>query len=139
MASKKFTLAEARALVEKADAAGKAEAEKTRPTPMLVGTPKNMMASLTGGDDGGFDETQPVYYVPQGVCGFAWITIKPATGSFVRRLREMGLGSAAYGGGWQIWVGKYGQSMELKEAYARGFARVLQEAGIKAYADSRMD
>lgn len=63
-------------IIEKADLAGKEAVEKASVVPMVVGTPKNVMASLTGGDDGGFDPDEPVYYVSDGVCGFAWVNFK---------------------------------------------------------------
>jgi len=126
-------------LYAEADAAGRKAANASTPAPMLVGTPKDMMASLTGGDDGGFDEKEPVYYVADGVCGFAWVLIRPGNSSFARWLVKTDKGSAAYGGGVSIWVSGYGQSMQRKEAYAGAFAKVLQAAGITAYSQSRMD
>ena len=45
----------------------------------------------------------------------------------------------SYYGGVDIWVGEFNQSMERKEACAAAMARVLNEAGIKAYSMSRMD
>jgi hypothetical protein len=38
-----------------------------------------------------------------------------------------------------MWVFDYNQSMELKEAYAHAYAKVLRDAGFNAYANSRMD
>jgi len=122
-----------------ADAAGRKAADAATPVPMLVGTPKNMLASLVGRDDGGFDEKEPVYYVSDGVCGFAWVLVRPGNSSFARWLAKTDKGSAAYGGGVSIWVSGYGQSMQRKEAYAGAFAKVLQDAGITAYSQSRMD
>ena len=40
------------------------------PTPMVVGTPTTPL-----GDD--IDYTKDTYYVADGMCGFAWINIKP--------------------------------------------------------------
>lgn len=57
-------------------AAGEKAATEAIPAPMLVGTPKNLLASLTGGDDGGFDESEPVYFVSEGPCGFAEIKVR---------------------------------------------------------------
>lgn len=135
----RFTDAEARDLYERADAAGKAAAEAARPTPMMVGTPKNFLGSLMGGDDGGFDPDQPTYYVAEGVCGFAWVTVRPATSSFARWLKKNTHAGTGYYGGMQLWVRGYGQSMERKAAYAAAFAKVLTEAGLDAYSESRMD
>ena len=44
-----------------------------------------------------------------------------------------------YQGGLIVWVTVGNQSMQKKEAYAQAMAKVLQEGGINAYADSRLD
>lgn len=86
------------------------------------------------------DPSQPIYHVPQGVCGFAWVNIRPGNSSFARWCTKNSKGRPnSYEGGVNVWVHQFGQSMECKEAYARAFAAVLTEAGIKAYAGSRMD
>lgn len=118
-------------LYDKAHLEGVASANEKVPTPMVVTMHENM-----------FDDNSPIKYqetIQGGVCGFAWIKIRPANCSFANWCRKQEKGSNAYGGGLSIWVHQYGQSMELKMAYASGFAAILQEAGIKAYADSRMD
>lgn len=79
------------------------------------------------------------YIVPDGPCGFAWVIVKPGTSSFARWLVRTNRGSKAYRGGVQIWVSDFNQSMERKSAYADAFAKVLQQAGIECYSDSRMD
>jgi len=88
------------------------------------------------------------YYCSGGPCGFAWVTVRPARGKFVAWCKSQRLGSGAYGGGWQLWSSscvnesrdaQYGQSMQLKEAACRAFAKVLVENGLNAYAGSRMD
>ncbi|MBA2631053.1 MAG: hypothetical protein H0U84_08555 [Thermoleophilaceae bacterium] len=149
------------ALIAAADQAGQGAVMQTTPAPMLVGTPRNMLASLTGGDDGGFDEKQPVYFVEGGVCGFAWVSFK-ATESEGRRFLNWLKGSVkstrplsavqpstigepstdSYYGGVSAWVRGFGQSMARKEAYAQAFARTVREAGIEGltvYSASRMD
>lgn len=65
--------------------------------------------------------------------------IKPARGKFVQWLKANGKGHKSYYGGYDVWVGEFGQSMTRKEAYASAFTKVLREAGISAYAQSRMD
>ena len=89
------------------------------------------------------DDSSPIVkrYAPvmDGVCGFAWVVVRPAGSSFGRWLRKERGHSLAYGGGVSIWVGSFGQSYERKYAYARAFAGVLEEAGIEAYAQSRLD
>lgn len=115
----------------KADAAGKAAAEKAKPTPMIVGEAKGLFSNE-------IDETKPTYYVAGGVCGFAWVWFKGNT-AFGRWAKAEGFARKAYGGGLQYTVFTYGQSMQTKAAYASAFARVLQAEGIQAYADYRMD
>jgi hypothetical protein len=112
-------------LYETAKAAGMAAGYGAAPTPMIV----------TGGVPGQKPER---HYVSEGVCGFAWITIKGNT-SFGRWAKKTGLARAAYPKGLSFWVSAFGQSMDRKEAYARAFAKVLNEHGITAYAGSRMD
>lgn len=135
----KFTATAAKKLYDRADEAGRTAGAAAIPAPMVVGTPKNMMASLMGGDDGGFDENEPVYFVSEGVCGFAQVRIRPASGSFARQMKKLGVGYRSYYGGWDISVRYGGQSLQRKEAYAKAFAKVLQDAGVEAYVDSRMD
>lgn len=79
------------------------------------------------------------YYEPEGLCGFAWITIYPGNCPAANAAKKLGIARKAYGGGVQIWVSDFDQSMARKEAYAQAYAKVLQEAGLKAYAGSRLD
>lgn len=109
-------------LYEKADAAGKAAAVACVPNPMVV----------CQGD-------AIVEVVNDGVCGFAWVTVRPGNSSFALWLKKNMGARRAYYGGMELWVSSYGQSMARKEAYAQAFANVLREAGINAYAGSRMD
>lgn len=79
------------------------------------------------------------YYIPDGPCGFAWISF-PANTPFGRYCKKVGIASRHYPSGLCIWVSLFNQSMQKKEIYAFAFARVLQDAGIvKCYAGSRMD
>lgn len=79
------------------------------------------------------------HVVDGGVCGFAYLTITPATSAFVRWLKKNGNGHARYGGGWEMSISGFGQSMTRKEAAAKEMARVLQDNGINASYYSRMD
>lgn len=147
-------------VVEQADLAGQKAVEDCRPTPMIVGTPKNMAASLLGGDDGGFDPDEPIYHVPGGPCGFAWVNCKaddtegrkflnwlkgsvkteyPVSVAFGttdtsedwwRGTAVMAPKQDSYYKGVSIWVSVGGQSMQIKEAYGNAFAKVLNDAGI---------
>ena len=116
-----------------AHALGIAAGNACSPTPMVVGTPTTPL-----GND--IDYSKDTYYVSDGVCGFAWINIKPARGNFVKYLKKLGIGRKdEYYGGYTIWVSEFGQSMTRKENYARAFVKVLTENGLKAYAMSRME
>ena len=79
--------------------------------------------------------------VPDGVCGFAWVSMKmntPENRKFISWAKKQNLISKTHDGFW-IWVNEYNQSMTRKEAYADAFVKVLQNHGIKCYANSRMD
>jgi len=120
-------------IYKEADAAGCAAAEAAVPTPMIVGTPTTPL-----GND--IDFKKQTYFVADGLCGFAWVKIFPARGAFVTYLKKAGIGSTnSYEGGYDIWVRGYGQSVTRKEAYAGAFAKVLNDYGIKAYGQSRLD
>lgn len=88
------------------------------------------------------DDSSPVqkqYYVADGVCGFAWVAFKGNT-AWGRYAKKYLGAKSKYGGGLQIWISAYNQSMQKKEAYAQAYAKVLNDNGIAdAYADSRMD
>ena len=119
-------------LHERADEAGKKAADSHTPTPVIVGTPTTPLGNE-------IDYEKKTYYVPQGVCGFAWVHLSEGRSSFARWAKKNLGAHKAYYGGVDIWTRGYGQSMELKEAYASAYAEVLREAGIDAYMGSRMD
>ncbi len=108
------------AVYKAADAAGKAAAEKCVPEPMYVsGYPKPVM---------------------DGVCGFAWVNVRPGNCAFANWLKKKGYARKAYAGGVEIWVSAYNQSMAKKEAYAYAFASVVNDSNVaNAYGGSRMD
>lgn len=90
------------------------------------------------------DDTSPVRHdygiVEGGVCGFAWVKIRPANCAFANWLRDNGHGRTdSYSGGLIVWVGEFGQSMARKEAYARAMADYFRTMHVKCYAESRMD
>lgn len=119
------------ALYDKAHAAGLAAGQGIIPVPMTVVQHENPL-----------NDDSPItrqWHVSEGVCGFAWVTVRPANSSFALWLKKQQLGSKAYHGGLQIWVHQFNQSMERKEAYAHAFASVLTAHGISAYAGSRLD
>jgi len=120
------------ALWQRALAAGNAAAAAAVPEPMYVVERANPL-----------DDNSPIVkrYPPvmDGVCGFAWVLVQPATSAFARWMRRTKGTRKSYYGGEQYWVSEFGQSLTRKEAFARAFAAVLSEAGIKAYGQSRMD
>jgi hypothetical protein len=120
-------------LYAKADAAGKQAVYSAKVQPMIVGSAKSVFSNE-------IDYSKPVDFVEDGVCGFAWVNIKPGNSKFANWLKKNKLArSDSYAGGVVVWVSAYNQSMQKKEAYASAFADVLVAEGIKAYSDSRMD
>ena len=116
----------------KAAAAGQAAGEAAKPRAMMVVQPSDPLN----------DNSVPkaMWHVPEGACGFAWVNVNPGNCAFANWLKKNKLASKAYGGGVQIWISAFGQSVERKEACANAMAEVLRaELGIKAYAGSRLD
>ena len=114
-------------------AAGLKAGNEVQVTPMVVGTETSPFSNI-------IDETKQTYFVEGGVCGFAWVKIRPARGKFVQWLKEQNIGSKDnYEGGYTIWCHEFGQSLTRKEAFANAFAEVLRGYGINAYGQSRID
>lgn len=106
------------------------------PTPMLVGTAKSLF-------DDSFDLTKPVYRVDEGVCGFGWIEIDGRSG-LARFLKSKGIGRQGSGkyrvSSWELVPeDRRSQSYTRKEAAVHAGAKVLREAGVKAYGVARLD
>jgi hypothetical protein len=78
------------------------------------------------------------WHCDEGLCGFAWVGFKGNT-SFGRWTKQNKLTRKSYTGGLHLWVSDYNQSYDRKRAYAEAFARKLNEYGIEAYSDSRLD
>jgi hypothetical protein len=102
-----------------------------------VGVPKFIVGDAIGLSNE-IDYSKPTY-VLNGLCGFAWVNIKPARGAFVNYLKSRNVGSKGYYGGYEIWVSEFGQSVDRKQAFATAFAEVLRKYGIEAYGASRLD
>lgn len=116
-------------LVMDAHEAGMAAGSAARPTPMHL-----VEADLWGRPKAGAE----VYCEMEGPCGFAWVWFAGNT-AFGRWAKKQGMARESYPTGLQISCHEFNQSIERKEAYARAFAKVLQEAGIKCHAGSRLD
>jgi hypothetical protein len=119
-------------LFESAHEAGLKAGREVGVTPMVVGSPTELFGNE-------IDWDKSTYHVSDGVCGFAGVIIKPARGKFVSLLKKMGRGWKHYYGGFYMTCREFNQSLTRKEAYCEAFARVLGEAGLRAYVDSRMD
>ena len=110
------------ALYASADMSGRAAANALVCNPMVVSDGKQK------------------WFVADGVCGFAWVKIRPATGPFVKFLKDNQIGRKdSYAGGYMVSIFDYNQSMQKKEAYAYAFADVLNANGVNAFASSNMD
>ena len=119
------------AIYSEAHDKGNAAVQMTTVTPMVVQQRENPLN----------DESKVIrqYLVNDGVCGFASVTVKPANCKFAKFLVANGLGRKSFNGGVSMSVRDFNQSLQKKEAYAHAFSRVLNDYGIKAYAESRMD
>lgn len=116
-----------------AQQAGVNAANKCAVVPMLVGAPTTPLGTE-------LDLSKPVEFVADGVCGFAWVSVKPGTSSFAKWLVKNNLARRdSYAGGVCIWIGDYNQSMQRKEAHAYAMAEVFRKHDIRAYGASRMD
>jgi hypothetical protein len=127
-----------KALYDKAHEAGVEAAKAKIPEPMVVVERANPL------DDSSaiVKQYEPVL---DGVCGFAWINIKPGNHSFCNWYKKNIDENAKdnYYGGISIWVHDFRQSMEKKSAYAGTFADVLNNEidhpKFRAVAMSRID
>lgn len=91
-----------------AHAAGMAAVNKLKVVPMVVQQHQNVM-----------DDNSPVtkkWYVADGVCGFAWVNVKPGNSAFANWLKVKKLASRdSYYGGVSIWISDFNQSMQKKK------------------------
>ena len=114
MEVKKYTEAEAKQII---DAAFKAAAEATQ----------------------AYIDADPGNWYP---CGFAWVRIKPARGTFVKVLKSEKLGRTdEFYGGFVVYnpSNNITQSMDAKAAGARAFADTLRQHGVKIKVETRID
>ena len=120
-----------RLLFAAAHAAGLAAGQAAVPVPMVVQQHRDML-----------DDQSPIrheWIVPEGVCGFAWVVIKPGNCPAANYGKTNDGFKSHYHGGVAKWISGFGQSYTRKRAYAAAFADVLHQAGINAWADSRLD
>jgi hypothetical protein len=114
-----------------AHTAGNAAVTQTTVTPMIVTQGANPL-----------DDSSAVvnaWVINDGVCGFASVIIKPANSKFAKFLVANQLARKHYAGGVSMSIRDFNQSLTKKESYAYAFAKVLNDNGITAYVDSRMD
>lgn len=127
-----------------------------KPTPMVVYSPKVPFF------DESPDLSQPVYHVPAGPCGFAWVKLSAESGpegAEARKFINWLLGRTkseypptehpafrlpdkrSYDWGYDWWVSGFDQSVECKSAAAGAFAKAIREAvpGLIAWPMSRLD
>ena len=76
-------------------------------------------------------------------CGFAWVDIYGirANSKLGKQLSGFGIKKDAWKKAFSVWdpAGLNVQNIDIKEAGADAFARVLESYGFKAYAGSRLD
>lgn len=114
-----------------AQAKGALAAQKCVPTPMTVVQHANPLNDSS--------EVQRHWDVPTGVCGFAWVVIKPGTSAFAKWLVKHNHAKAHYYGGVSIWISVYGQCHQKKVVHAQAMAEYLNKVGIRAYSQDRLD
>ena len=108
------------------------------PRPVIFGQAKSLFSNemVPGTEE----------YVADGVCGFAWINIKPARGDFVKFLKSRKIGDKGTYGGYTVSAYSVGipgssQSMERKEAGCKAFVAVIKKyfPDMRIWVESRMD
>lgn len=110
-----------------------------KPTPMIVGQARGLFGNEI------IPGTEEV--VEDGVCGFAWIQVKPARGPWVSWMKNNDIGSSGVYGGWTLSpmdfdsrIGR-SQSMERKTSAMNAALKVLEIyfPDKKMWVESRMD
>jgi hypothetical protein len=122
-------------LYDKARSSGLFAGQEVKPRPMVVVEHANPL------DDHSRVVNQ--WHVPEGVCGFAWINLRPGNHPFCNWLKKQGLGRRdSYYGGVTVWVQDFDQSHTRKVSYAHAFAQVINEAklgSLTAHPGDRLD
>lgn len=106
-------------------AVAQAKAEAVTPEPMLI---RNTM-------------TGEVHTVPDGPCGFAWITVRPRNCKLAKFCEgELGWRNSSWHKRIELSVQAFGQSHTLKETFAQAFAEHMNTLGHSGVGwDSRFD
>jgi len=77
------------------------------------------------------------------MCGFAWVDIHGirANSKLGKQLESFGIKKDSWKKAFSVWdpAGLNVQNIDIKEAGADAFARVLESYGFTAYAGSRLD
>ena len=75
-----------------------------------------------------------------GACGFAWVKIKGIRKDAIKKaLLDYGF-TRSYPNGLELWIHKYGQSVDAKSSYAMHFAKFMKEqTGLPFTSGSRLD
>lgn len=77
------------------------------------------------------------------MCGFAWVDIYGirANSKLGKMLESLGIKKDSWKKAHSVWdpAGLNVQNIDIKEAGADAFAKVLQNYGFRAYAGSRLD
>ena len=77
-------------------------------------------------------------FEPFPICGFAWVRVKGLRGKKLKEFQKRRF-NKCFSGGYMLSVMDYGQSHDRKAAYAREYAKTLQENGFNAWSESRLD
>ena len=83
--------------------------------------------------------TKQQWVIEDGLCGFAWVIIKPAHCSFAKYLKENHGAHKHNEPGLMLWISGFNQSLAKKSAYAQAFAKSLNANGIDARYGERVD
>lgn len=110
-----------------------------KPIPMIVGQAESIFSNRI------VPGTEEI--VNDGVCGFAWVNIKPARGDFVKQLKMRNIGNKGVYGGYTISFYEIcskhrgSQSMQRKEAACRAFVENIKfyYPNLKIWVESRLD
>jgi hypothetical protein len=80
------------------------------------------------------------HIVSDGVCGFAYVTIRPRTCKLARFAVDCGWRSNSWHKRIELSIQEFGQSLARKEAFAEAFTKRMHELGHPEVSwDSRID